>query len=104
MEKKDGDIGVPRWLGISEGRLDNPIACEPRARDAAVKILADGAVAAGREDGGGRRTDEDADLTVGEEPVCSIIGQVRDETWDFDKTRVRIDEDVRSDEKVFERG
>lgn len=45
-----------------------------------VEILAGGAVAAGREDGGGRGTDEDADLTVGEEPVCSVMGQVRDET------------------------
>lgn len=69
-----------RWLGISEGRLDNPIACEPGTRDAVVEILAGGAVAAGRKDGRGRGTDKDADLTVGEEPVCSVTEQVKDET------------------------
>ena len=36
--------------------------------------MAEGAVAAGREDGGGQGTDEDADLSVIEKPVCSAIG------------------------------
>ena len=44
-----------------------------------VEILAGGAVAAGRENSGGCGTDEEADLTVREECICSAIGQVRDE-------------------------
>lgn len=50
MEKKDCDTRVLWRLGISEGRLNNPIAGEPGARDATVKILAGRVVAAGRED------------------------------------------------------
>lgn len=64
---------MPRWLGISEGRLDNPVAREFGARDAVVEILAGGAVAARRKDGGGRGTDKGADLTVVEVPVYSAI-------------------------------
>ena len=80
MEKKDRDTRVLRWLGINEGRLDDPIACEPGARDAMVEILAGSDVAARREGDIGRGTDEDADLTVVEECVRSVIRQVRDET------------------------
>ncbi len=64
MEKKYRDILVPRWLGISEGGLDNPIACESGARDAVVDIWAGGAVAARRQDGRGRGTNKGADLTM----------------------------------------
>lgn len=86
--KKDRDIRVPRRLGISEGRLYKPIACESGARDAMVENPAGGAVAAGRENGRGRGTDEHADLTVSQEPVCSMVGQVGDKTRDLMGWRV----------------
>lgn len=70
--------------------MDNPIACKSGARDVMVEILAGGDVAAGREDGGGRRTDENTDVTVGEEPVGSVMGQVRDEKGGLRESRIRF--------------
>ncbi len=52
---------MPRWLEISEGKLDDPIACEFGARDAVVEIVAGEAIAARRKESGGRGKDEDAD-------------------------------------------
>lgn len=60
-------------LGINEGRLDDPIARESGARDTVVEILAGGLVAARRKHGGGRGTDEGADLTVVDEFIYSTI-------------------------------
>ena len=65
-------------LDISERGLEYPVACEQRETDSTVEILAKGAIAAKFQYLGGRRTDEEAYLTVIKEPVCSGTGEVRD--------------------------
>ena len=48
-----------------------------------VEILPGSAVTGGREDGGGCGADEDADHTVRQGPICSVMGCVRDQTGDL---------------------
>ncbi len=40
MEVEDCDIGIFGRLGVSEGRLEDPVACKGRAGDELVEIRA----------------------------------------------------------------